>query len=158
MILTRRGFLLGAGAVAVAAQALPLANAIAWAEQELPKEIEVVRLLGRIVRVAGSGVMGDGLIVAAPGKQVESWLLTTGHYGFTVYPRTPISRALEALREAKSDTAYIPDFRRRAAEIRALAAEDPQLAAVLEYARDSSRRIILPSERQATRLRNGSES
>lgn len=147
-MISRRGFLLGAGAIAVVAQTMPLARAVEWAETKLVAEPElvVVRHIGRIVRVAGSGLYGDGLIVAAPGQAVPDWVLTGGHYGHTVYPREPMRAALESLRVSGAERVYVPDFMRRAAEIRGLAAEDPELAAVLEFARSSvsgsGRRII----------------
>ncbi len=145
--LTRRGFLLGAGAVAVAAQALPLARAVAWVGTDLAQakdeSLTIVRYMGRVVRVAGSGIYGDGLIVAPPGAAVPDWVLGSGDYGRAVYRSTTVRTALEWLKEGGVERIYVPDFQRRLLEIRDLALEDPEFAAVAEYARERSRRIML---------------
>jgi hypothetical protein len=140
--LTRRGFLFGAGAVAIMSGAMPLSQAIEAVFKE--PQIEAVKHVGRIVRVAGSGALGDGLIVAAPGSRVAADILTSGYYGPTVYPGTPIREALATIRG--ESTIFVPDFMRRRLEIAELALEDPELAGVIEYAqamvRGRGRRII----------------
>ena len=145
--LTRRGFLLGLGAVAVATQALPLARAVEWVGADLASSADegltIVRFMGRIVRVAGSGLYGDGLIVAPPGGAIPSWVVTGGYYGHTIYPRTPVRQALEWFKQGDVERVYVPDFQRRRLEIRELALEDPEFAAVAEFAREHTRRIIL---------------
>lgn len=144
MILTRRGFLFSAGAVAIASGAMPLAKAIEWVEAEAPK-VEVVKYLGRFVRVAGSGIMGDGLVVAAPGKRVEAWRISGGVYDVTLYPRSSLREALDML-GAGAETIYVPDFAKRRNEVRSIAMEDRELAGMLEFAQASfsgRRRIIL---------------
>lgn len=149
-VLTRRGFLLGAGAIAVASQVAPLARAVEWAQTGLLDQdiegIQVAHEIGRIVRVAGSGVMGDGLIVAAPGRQVMDSHISLSNYGRPIFPSTPIRRALEYLEKDPASTVHIPDFQRRAAEVADLMLADPELAAVCAYAkaavRGRGRRII----------------
>jgi hypothetical protein len=83
--------------------------------------------------------MGDGIMVAAAGFRVPLHLLGQSSGYYSVYQHVPIREALEWLDHEPTGVAFVPDFKRRAAEIREVAAQDHELAALIEFAEVSAR-------------------